>query len=255
MLIIYGKNQSLPLFFRIFGVNVTGNLFQHRTIKILRNYLSVKRLNIKIQFILQQFTVHQLAGHRIINRNLITALIMYPFRTQFRLQLMRGIMVNQIAFNDRFPIRITKYRLAKYLGGLQCRCCSQADFNRIKIFNNGPIRALIFPLIAVKLLSLIHLLIENITSVCLINNNQIKVRNRRHIISIIIENPFYHPLYRCHLYTGFFLNHFIFQTIYIIKSIQSHQLFQLDFPKNILGLLPQCGPVNQKQNSAKPPSL
>ena len=249
MLVIHGINERFALLVWILGVDVFGNLGQHRLVKGPGNNLLVELLYIEVELIVQQFTVGDLPGHRIVDSDGIAGLVVDAFIPQFGMEIVGSVVSHQIPLDNRFTVGVLENRLAKNLGGLEGRSRSQSDFYRIEILDHAAVFALVIPLIPVEKFGVSHLLVQKIAPVSLIYDNQVIVIDCRHGFPVIVENTLHHSLYGGNLDTGLLLNLFVFQSLNVIDVRQRHQILQLDLFEYIQCLLSQSGAVHQEQDA------
>ena len=249
MLVIHGIDEGFALFLRIFRVDVFGDLGQNCLVKWASDDFLIKLLHIEVELIVQQLAVGNLSGHRVVDSHGIARLIVDALIPQFGMEVVRGVVVHQIALDNCFPIGILENRLAENLGGLEGRGSGQRDFHRVKILNYAAIFTLIVSLVPVKKFSIPHLLVQKVAPVGLVYDNQVIVVDRGHGFSIIVENTLYHSLYGGNLDTSLPLNFFVFQSLNVIDVRQGHQILQLDLFEYIQCLLSQSGAVHQKQDA------
>ena len=249
MLVIHGINERFALLVWILGVDVFGNLGQHRLVKGPGNNLLVELLYIEVELIVQQFTVGDLPGHRIVDSDGIAGLVVDAFIPQFGMEIVGSVVIHQIPLDNRFTVGVLENRLAKNLGGLEGRGSGQSNFHRIEILNHAAVFALVVPLVPVEKFGVSHLFVQEVAPVGLVYDNQVIVVDCGHGFSIIVENTLYHPLYGSNLDAGLSLNLFIFQPFDVIDVRQGHQILQLDLFEYIQCLLSQGGAVHQEQDS------
>ena len=168
---------------------------------------------------------------------------------------MGSIVIYQIAVNDSLTVGIVKNRLSEYLSGVQRRCCSQRNFHGIKVLNDGTVFADVVILVTVEHLGFAHFLIQNISTVCFVNHNQIVVCNGGHGISLGIEDTLNKTLDRCDMYFCFSVYFLFIQALDVIDGIQGHQFFVFYVLEYIFGLLTKSSTVNQDQDSLESVAL
>ena len=168
---------------------------------------------------------------------------------------MGRIVVNQITVNNGFTVGIIENRFSENLGGVQCGSCSQRNFHSVKILNDGAVFADIVILVTVEHFGFAHFLVQNVSTVCLIDHNQIVVSNGGHGITLGIEDTFDKALYRSDMYFRFSVNFLFIQALDIVDGIQGHQFFDFDFFENILGLLTKGSTVHQEQHALEAVAL
>ena len=166
--------------------------------------------------------------------------------------MMRRIMVNKIALDHRFTVGVFEYRLSKNLCRLQGRSSRQRNFDRIEVFNYAAVFTLIVPLITIQYFGIAHLFVQNVSAMCLINDDQVVVGDSRHAFSIVIENAPHHALHGCNLDTCFFVNALVVKPLDIVNFVKRHQIFQLDLLEYIRSLIAQRGSVYQEKYPLKP---
>ena len=130
--------------------------------------------NIKIQLVLQFRAVNQLVCVGVILRKRFT---LFEFRFVFNeicIDDIRRVVIDQPAVNHGFPIAVCKNRLTENFSGVQGRSSCKGNFNCVKIFDDLFIFTHIVILIIVENFFFCHFPVENISSVCLIYDNQIK---------------------------------------------------------------------------------
>lgn len=130
VLVIHCVDESFALLFRIFGVDVLSDFRQYRFVEGTGNHSFIKLLHIEIQFIIQQFAVGNLSGQRIVNGNGIAGTVVDSLVPQTGVQIVRRIVIHQIAFNHRLPVGVLEYRLTENFGGLQSRCGGPGQSSR-----------------------------------------------------------------------------------------------------------------------------
>ena len=251
MLVVDRIDQSLALFLGTLRINISGNLSEYCSVEVLIDHLTVEVVYVKIKLVIEELPVDNLPRCRIIYCNRVATLIMDPILAKLCGQFMRSVMIHQISLNDRFSVAVFIYRLSKNTRGLKRRCRSKCNAHCIKIFDHIPVFTLVIKLIPVQEFILPHFFIQNVSSVCLINDDQIIVSYSRHILPVIIENTLDHALYCCHLNTGLFINALILKPLDIVDIVQRHQILDLNVFEYVRGLLSQCIAIHQEQDPAE----
>ena len=164
-------------------------------------------------------------------------------------------MINQITVNDGFSVGIIENRFSEDLGGVQCGSCSQRNFHSVKILDDGAVFADIVILVTVEHFGFAHFLVQNVSTVCLIDHNQIVVSNGGHGIAFRIEDAFNEALYGCDMNFCLSVNFLFLETFDVVDRIESHQVFDLDFLENILGLLTKSSAIHQEQHTLETVTL
>ena len=80
-------------------------------------------------------------------------------------------MVNEPTVNNSFAVAVCKHGFAENLCGMKGRCGGQSNLYRIEILDNLLIFAHVILLVIIEDFFLGHLSIENVSSMCLINDN------------------------------------------------------------------------------------
>ena len=246
MVIINCINQCFTLTIRI---EIPSDFFEYCSIKVLGNNLTIEAINFKLHIVFKFCTIKNFSGYRIVNRKLFTLAIFDTFNTKLGADIVRSIVIHKVAVDDSLTIGVVENGFSENLSGMKSGCCCQGNFYSIEVFDDCTILTDIVILIPVKHLCLAHFFIQDVATVCLINNNQIIIADRRHGIPFWIKNTLYKTLYGCNMDLCFSINILVFQALYVINGVQGHQVFNLDFFEYILSLLAQCGTVNQEQNS------
>ena len=91
----------------------------------------------------------------------------------------RSVVVHQIALDHGLAVGVLEHGLSKNLRGLQGRRSGQRNAGRVEVFDDCAVLALVVQLVAVEDFRVAHLLIEDITTVGLIHDDEVKVVSRQ----------------------------------------------------------------------------
>ena len=251
MRIVHRIDQGFALFLDGFGVNIPRNLFHHSTVEILCHNLAVEVLNVKIQLIVQKLAVGDLSCDGVIENNGVAGFVVDALCTQAGFQIMRGIVIDQIALDDSLAVGVFEDRLAEDLRGLERGRRRQRNTDRVKVFNDAAVFALVVELVTIKKLILAHLFVEDIAAVRLVDDDQVIVCDSGHGILIVIQDAFDHALDRGNLDAGLLVDALIVQLFDVVDIVQGQQFFQLDLFENVLSLLAQGVSVYQEEDAAE----
>ena len=239
-------NQRFAVGFRRVRIKIFGNLRQHRPVEFGHDNLAVELIHIKIDIIVQISGI-KLAGLLVDKFNSIALFELNSLFAELSCQLMRCIMVNQITIQHSLAIGVGINRLAEDFRRLQGRRCGERNFYRVKIIQHIAILALVIALVAIKLLRLRHFLIQNITAVRLVDNNQIVITDCGNaVLTFGVHNALHHALYGSNVHGCFRINQLIGKLLDIVNLVQRLQAFQLHLFKDILRLHAQGVAVNEE---------
>ena len=229
-------NQRFAVGFRRVGIKIFGNLRQNSPVKFGHDNLAVELVHIKLHIIIQIGSV-DFARLFVDIFNSIALVYFNSLLAELRFQLMRCVMVNQITVQHSLAIGIGINRLAENFRCLQGRRCGERNFYRIKIIQHIAVLALVIALVAIKLLRLRHFLIQDITAVRLVDDNQIVIADCGNtVLAFGVHNALHHALYGSNVHGGFRINQLIGKLLDIVNLVQRLQAFQLNLFKDILRL-------------------
>ena len=212
-------NQRFAVGFRCIGIKIFGNLRQHSPVEFGHDNLAVELVHIKIDIIVQISGI-KLAGLLVDKFNSIALFELNSFFAELSCQLMRCIMVNQITIQHSLAIGISINRLAENLRCLQGRRCGERNFYSVKIIQHIAVLALVVALVAIKLLRLCHFLIQDITAVRLVNDNQIVIADCGNaLLTFGVHNALHHALYGSNMHGGFRINQLIGKLLDIVNLV------------------------------------
>ena len=239
-------NQRFAVGFRRVGIKIFGNLRQNSFVEFRHDNTAVELVDVKIDIIVQISRI-KLAGLLVDIFNSIALFELNSLLAELRCQLMRCVMVNQITIQHSLAIGVGINRLAENFRCLQGRRCGERNFYRVKIIQHIAILALVIALVAIKLLCLRHFLIQNITTVSLVDNNQIVIADCGNaVLTFGVHNTLHHTLYGSNVHGGFRINQLIGKLLDIVNLVQRLQAFQLHLFKDILRLHAQSVAVNKE---------
>ena len=168
VVVINSINQCFAL---AIWIEIPSDFIQNGTVKVLRDNLAIEAVNFKLHVIFQFSAVEDFAGDRIVDGKLFALFVLDTLHTKLGANIMRSIVIYQIAVNDSLTVRIVKNRLSEDFGSVQRRCCSQRNFHGIKVLNDGTVFADVVILVTVEHLGFAHFLIQNISTVCFVNHD------------------------------------------------------------------------------------
>ena len=239
-------NKRFAIVFRRVGIKIFGNLRQHCPVEFRHDNTAVELVDIKIDIIVQISRI-KLAGLLVDIFNSIASFELNSLLAELRCQLMRCVMVNQITIQHSLAIGVGINRLAENFRCLQGRRCGERNFYRVKIIQHIAVLALVIALVAIKLLRLCHFLIQNITAVRLVDNNQIVIADCGNtLLAFGVHNALHHALYGSNVHGSFRINQLIGKLLDIVNLVQRLQAFQLNLFKDILRLHAQGIAVNKE---------
>ena len=96
------------------------------------------------------------------------------------------IVINEPTVNNSFAVAVCKHGFAENLCGVKRRRSGQSDLYRIEILDNLLIFAHVIFLVIIEDFFLGHLSVKNVSSVSLVNDNQ--VEGTRHQIGSVGKN-------------------------------------------------------------------
>ena len=168
MVVINSINQRFAL---AIWIEIPSDFIQNGAVEVFCDNLAIKGVNFKLHVIFQFGTVEDFAGDRIVDGKLLALFVLDTLHTKLGTNIMRSIVIYQIAVNDSLTVGIVKNGFSEYLGGVQRRCCSQRNFHGVKVLNNGTVFADVVILVTVEHLGFAHFLIQNISTVCFVNHD------------------------------------------------------------------------------------
>ena len=102
---------------------------------------------------------------------------------------------------------------------MERRGCGQSNLHSIEILDDSTVFTDIVILVAIEHLRFAHFPIQNVSTMCLIDYNQIIVGNRWHGVTFGIKNALYEALNCCDMYLGFFVDLLFIQTLDVVNRI------------------------------------
>ena len=253
--VVHGIDKRFTLRFRRLRVDIAGNLLQDDAVEVLIDDLAVEVLHLEVQLVVQELAVGYFARDGVIEDNLVSRVVMDTLFAECCLDDVRSVVVHQIALDHGLAVGVLEHGLSKNLRGLQGRRSGQRNAGRVEVFDDCAVLALVVQLVAVEDFRVAHLLIEDITTVGLIHDDEVVVGDSRHGVVIVIDDTFDHALHGGDLDAGLLVDGLIFQTLDIVYIVQSHQLFQLDLLEHVLRLFTKGVAVNQEEYAAESAGL
>ena len=247
-----GKNQGLAAHPGAGRIDVSGDFHQHGPVESFGDDGPVEILHVEIHIVFQGGRIHLFRFVGLEHLHLVPFLQVDALPGQFRLDLHRGIMVDEIPVDHRFPVGILVNGPAEDFRGLESRSGGEADLHPVEIVQHPAVLALVSSFVPVKQFPLAHLPVQEIAPVGFVHDHQVESRDGRHRIISGSEQPADHALDGGNLDPGLRSQFRISQLVHGIDLVQGLQFFQLHFGELPVGLFPQGVPVHQVEDPAEP---
>lgn len=236
----------------VFGVDVAGDLFKDCAVEVLVDNSPVEVLDLEIKLVVQEFGIVYLAGDGIEGDDLVAAFVVDAAVAELGAELVRGVVVHKVAVDDSFAVHVGEHGRAEDFCGLECGRSREGNLDRVEVFDDFAVLALVVALVAVELFCVGHFLVEYVSAVGFVHDNEIVVGDRGACVAVFaVEDAFHHALNRGDVDAGFFVDAFVFEVLHAVDIGERHEFFELYVGESVEGLIAESGAVYKEEDAAE----
>ena len=237
------------------GIDVLGQLLADDPCERAGDDSAVEALDLEAKIVWGRYEV-DLTGERIKQRQLGSFDEMDAVAGQLGLDAGRRLLVHEPSINHRLAQTISEDRATEDLGSMQCRRGCQADADGIEVLDDTAILADIVVLGAEPQLGVAHLAIERVAAVALVDEHQVILVDRGHVLGRGREqHAFDQALDGADVDLSVQVGRGIPQHLETEDVREGSSAHNACAGERVFRLLPEGGPVYHKADSAEAPRV